>query len=262
MASINTPKKYFTAFIQPPALGNTAPADRPINSKGTPMPSASTNSAVPPSTVLPVCAMKASAAASGGATHGPTMTADKAPIVNTPATLPPFIRFAVSENLLWIALGSCSSKKPNIDSASATNTSAPMPSAHGFCSAFEISVPDSAAATPASAYVIAMPSTYASASKNPEVLVSFFCPAIMPDKIGIIGNTQGVNDSSKPKPKKLAMIAQKLPPFSTFSILDRSDSDLARGAALSTARAWATTSGVFALVDVVPDNVNSRVCGG
>jgi hypothetical protein len=26
----------------------------------------------------------------------------------------------------------------------------------------------------------------------------------MPDKIGIIGNTQGVNESNKPKPKKLA----------------------------------------------------------
>ena len=36
-------------------------------------------------------------------------------------------------------------------------------------------------------------------------------PTMMPDKIGIIGNTQGVKDSSRPKPKKLATTHQKLP---------------------------------------------------
>ena len=40
MASNITPKKFFTASIQPPARGNSAPADRPISSSGTPMPSA------------------------------------------------------------------------------------------------------------------------------------------------------------------------------------------------------------------------------
>jgi hypothetical protein len=37
-----------------------------------------------------------------------------------------------------------------------------------------------------------------------SALIPPFCPTIMPDKIGIIGNTQGVNESNKPKPKKLA----------------------------------------------------------
>ncbi len=107
IASIITPKKYFTAFIQPPARGSRAPADTPTSSSGTPMPSASTNSATPPSVVLPVCAMKASAAASGGATQGPTMTADSTPMANTPTKLPPFILLEASENLLWMKLGSC-----------------------------------------------------------------------------------------------------------------------------------------------------------
>ena len=151
IASISTPKKYFTAFIQPPARGSSAPADRPTSSRGTPMPSASTNSATPPSVVLPVCAMKASAAASGGATQGPTMTADSAPMTKTPMKLPPFILLEASENLLCSALGNWISKKPNIDSASRTKMPAPMPSAHGFCRAFDSSVPDRAAATPASA---------------------------------------------------------------------------------------------------------------
>ena len=41
-------------------------------------------------------------------------------------------------------------------------------------------------------------------------------PAMMPERIGIIGSTQGVNASSSPKPKKLAMIASRLPPAIRF----------------------------------------------
>jgi len=36
-------------------------------------------------------------------------------------------------------------------------------------------------------------------------------PTIMPDKMGIIGSTHGVNDSSSPKPKKLAINNHTLP---------------------------------------------------
>ena len=36
-------------------------------------------------------------------------------------------------------------------------------------------------------------------------------PAMMPDRIGIIGSTQGVKASSRPKPKKLAMTTNRLP---------------------------------------------------
>jgi hypothetical protein len=78
------------------------------------------------------------------------MTA-KRPMTNTPAKWPFRFMLEASVNLLCSALGNCSSKKPNIDSASSTKMPAPMPSAHGFCSALEISVPDNAAATPASA---------------------------------------------------------------------------------------------------------------
>ena len=35
-------------------------------------------------------------------------------------------------------------------------------------------------------------------------------PTMIPDKMGIIGNTQGVSESSKPKPKKLTKIRGKL----------------------------------------------------
>src|SRR3569623_549226 len=72
---------------------------------------------------------------------------------------------------------------------------------------------------------MAMPSTYASESRKPLALVSsLFCPAMMPERIGIIGNTHGVSASSRPKPKKVATTAQKLPPFSTRSIFEVSDS--------------------------------------
>jgi hypothetical protein len=36
-------------------------------------------------------------------------------------------------------------------------------------------------------------------------------PAMIPDKMGIIGSTHGVNVSSKPKPKKAAITKIKLP---------------------------------------------------
>ena len=55
---------------------------------------------------------------------------------------------------------------------------------------------------------------------------------MMPDRIGIIGNTHGVSASSRPNPKKVATTAQKLPAFNTRSIFEVSDS-LATGFAAS-----------------------------
>ena len=43
--------------------------------------------------------------------------------------------------------------------------------------------------------------------------------AMIPDKIGNIGNTQGVKESSRPMPKKLVRISQKSPPSNIRSIL-------------------------------------------
>ena len=41
----------------------------------------------------------------------------------------------------------------------------------------------------------------------------------MLDKIGIIGNTQGVSESNKPATKKPAMISHKLPDFKTCMVV-------------------------------------------
>ncbi len=43
-------------------------------------------------------------------------------------------------------------------------------------------------------------------------------PTMMPDRMGIIGNTQGVRASSKPAPKKNDTISQKLPPSNSLAM--------------------------------------------
>ena len=63
---------------------------------------------------------------------------------------------------------------------------------------------------------------------------------MMPERIGIIGNTHGVSASSSPNPKKVATTAQKLPPFSTRSIFEVSDS-AATGSAGEAARSLVAT---------------------
>jgi len=52
------------------------------------MPTAIANSAAPPMTTSRLWLMYSSAAASGAATQGPTISAEIAPITNTPASLP------------------------------------------------------------------------------------------------------------------------------------------------------------------------------
>ncbi len=41
---------------------------------------------------------------------------------------------------------------------------------------------------------------------------------MMPERIGIIGKTQGVKDSSRPKPKKLAIATQNPLPLSSWAM--------------------------------------------
>src|SRR3546814_2389595 len=66
--------------------------------------------------------MYSTAAASGGATQGPTISADRAPIAATPASEPPRWRSLNRPSFDRSAAGSCSSYRPNDDSASATNS--------------------------------------------------------------------------------------------------------------------------------------------
>ena len=98
------------------------PAAAPNASNGAPMPIASRNSAAPPSTGSWLWPMYSTAPASGGATHGPTISADNAPIAATPASEPPRWRSVSAPSRERSAIGSCSSYRPNDDSASATNS--------------------------------------------------------------------------------------------------------------------------------------------
>ena len=59
------------------------------------------------------------------------MTADSAPIANTPDRCPPCSRLLVSVSLLCQELGSCSSYNPNIDSDSSTKSAEKLPSTQG-----------------------------------------------------------------------------------------------------------------------------------
>src|SRR5574340_845857 len=68
-----------------------------------------------------------------------------------------------------------------------------------------------------------MPSTYASDRTKACILVILWPrPTMMPDRIGIIGNTQGVRASNRPAPKKNETISQKLPPLKSLAIWELS----------------------------------------
>src|ERR1019366_227671 len=71
---------------------------------------------------------------------------------------------------------------------------------------------------------MAMPSTYASDRMKACIWVILWPrPTMMPDRIGIIGNTHGVNASNNPAPKKKETISQKLPPLNSRAICEPSD---------------------------------------
>jgi hypothetical protein len=113
------------------------------------MPAASENRAEPPSATSRVWLRKTSAAASGAATHGLTISADTPPIAKTPAKRPPGKRCDMPVSGPVTDAGSCSSYMPNIDSDSSTSASANAPSTQGFCKV---------AARPSPARPAAMPS--------------------------------------------------------------------------------------------------------
>src|SRR6185312_2520473 len=59
---------------------------------------------------------------------------------------------------------------------------------------------------------MAMPWTYVNASENPRSTVTLSpCPTMIPERIGIIGSTHGVNDSNKPPAKNAPSISNRLP---------------------------------------------------
>ena len=116
------PNAPFTATIQEPAFGSSLPCAAPTASSGAPMPRLIANRAVPPRTMSPVCAMTVSAAISAGATQAVTTSAEIAPMTNAPIIVPLFWVPLAPASLLWIALGICSSKAPNMPNASTTNS--------------------------------------------------------------------------------------------------------------------------------------------
>ncbi len=99
-ASSSTPNTALTASIQAPARGNSLPAEVPMASSGAPMPNPSPSSAKKPSTASPVWPMKISAPISGGATQGPTMSADSAPMMAAPTSVPPSCLLLISVSLV------------------------------------------------------------------------------------------------------------------------------------------------------------------
>src|SRR5688572_194969 len=65
---------------------------------------------------------------------------------------------------------------------------------------------------PAAVYVNAMPSTYATDNMNERRVDTFWPPpAMIPDRIGTIGNTQGVNASPRPAAKDSNSTRARLP---------------------------------------------------
>jgi len=131
-ASRPIPNSALTASIQAPARGTNLPADTPNRINGTPIPMARENNAAPPSAALPEAPMTIKAAASGGATQGPTIRADRNPIMATPVRLPPRCSLLARVSLVCSLDGSCNSKKPNMDIARATNIAIKNPIIHGF----------------------------------------------------------------------------------------------------------------------------------
>src|SRR5690606_17781145 len=76
---------------------------------------------------------------------------------------------------------------------------------HGFWNTAWTCPPASAASAPAAVYVTAMPSTYDNDSANARPVDTCApCPAMMPDRIGTIGSTHGVNARRSPRPKNVA----------------------------------------------------------
>ncbi len=126
------PKMCFTRESQAPERGNTRAPSTPNAINGSPIPNPSANSASEPRTTSPVWATNTSAAASGGVTQGPTISAEPKPSSAAPPTDP--LLPAVAARRAVQACGSCNSYRPNIDSASAANSALIASTASGICS--------------------------------------------------------------------------------------------------------------------------------
>src|SRR6478736_6037654 len=95
-------------------------------------------------------------------------------------------------------------------SESRTNRIAKLQRIHGFWNAACRFAPARPAKTPAIVKIAHVASTYTTDSTNARCVEMFSPePAMMPERIGIIGNTHGVKASSKPKPKKLSSASQR-----------------------------------------------------
>ena len=126
------PKICFTRDSQAPERGNTRAPSTPNAINGSPMPNPSANSASDPRATSPVWATNTSAAASGGVTQGPTISAEPNPSSAAPPADPLLPALAASRAAQ--ACGSCSSYSPNIDKASPTNNALMASTASGVCS--------------------------------------------------------------------------------------------------------------------------------
>ena len=177
------------------------------------MPIASRNSAAPPKAGSWLWLMYSTAAASGGATQGPTINADSAPIAATPASEPPRCLSLTLPSFARSAAGSCSSYRPNDDSASATNISANATITHG------------CPGTPACRLAPTRPRDHAGDGEHQRVRQhvderqpqraracpgACRCAGDRPDRIGIIGSTQGMKASTRP-PRKNQQQGQPAP---------------------------------------------------
>src|SRR5689334_19874048 len=154
-------------------------------------------SSEPPPTTLRDVATNVSRPRRNGPVHGAAMRPPTMPIANAPRKPrpPTWLRRACHD------IGRLSSNAPNIDAASAANSSTIGITTNGFARIVPNWPPTSAMMTPRLAYVTPMPMTYEVASNSAlPRLTSLPRAPKMPRVIGIIGYTHGVSDVWKPKP--------------------------------------------------------------
>ena len=147
--SIITPNACLTASIQAPAFGSNWPAEAPTSSSGAPMPRLKAKSAAPPRTTSPLWPITASDATSGGATQAVTIRDESAPMIAVPSNVPCFwllLRFATRA---CSQPGTCTLKRPNMPSASQTNSAANSTMIQGFWNTACACWPAAANAAPA-----------------------------------------------------------------------------------------------------------------
>ncbi len=87
---------------------------------------------------------------------------------------------------------------------------------------------------------------------------------MMPERIGIIGKTQGVSESSRPKPKKLATATQKPAPLSSRAMrpLSSPSSPIAVGGSLKVGAGWTALPAGCGLLIAASVTLASCVSGG